>query len=65
MEVYYNEINAEKCAELGLCKGCKFEFGELTVGMCTAVIAKKCAKQGHPGLKIPEFYCQSCCIVVS
>lgn len=55
MEVYYNEINAEKCAELGLCKGCKFEFGEL----------KKCAKQGHTGLKIPEFYCQSCCIVVS
>lgn len=55
MEVYCNDINAEKFAALGLCKRCKFEFRKRDC-WCTkpaarpTISAEKWAKQGHRGL---------------
>lgn len=55
MEVYCNDINAEKFAALGLCKGFKFEFRKRDC-WCTkpatrpTISAEKWAKQGRRGL---------------
>lgn len=70
MEVYCNDINAEKFAALGLCKlGCKFEFRKRDC-WCTqpatrpTISAEKWAKQGNTEAWILEFCCQSCCIII-
>lgn len=55
MEVYCNDINAEKFAALGLCKGCKFKFRKGDF-WCTkpaarpTISAEKWAKKGRRGL---------------
>lgn len=55
MEVYCDDINAEKFAALGLCKGCKFELRKRDC-WCTkpaarpTISAEKWAKQGRRGL---------------
>lgn len=62
------DINAEKFAALGLCKGCKFEFRKRDC-WCTKHAARRpsvlrSGQSEDAETWILEFCCQSCCIII-
>lgn len=68
MEVYCNDINAEKFAALGLCKDANLNSGKETVGVLSPPPARQSVLRSGQSKDaeawILEFCCQSCCIII-